>query len=269
MHAFSNGGTVLRKALVSVKKFMSGFMTMVNESSASCVTWTRMTGQSCPGMSSKTFWSWYDRAIVLLDVWKKIPAFLTEAKQRGLAKKCVEKMSAAWKTSTLRAELLFCKSFGKLFHDASYELEGDGFCIAFVHRHVALVSKLQQEVTRDRTSFRMIGDAVQAALGNGLPHAMVESFAKRLFETAEATLRHFGEAIMKKMDTVLPLYHAASLFDPQRFLVEYNKPSFRDQRRLFLDHLAGLKGVPVGVREGLDAEFGLFEGGAKSLGGVR
>jgi hypothetical protein len=26
-----------------------------------------------------------------------------------------------------------------------------------------------------------------------------------------------------------------------------------------LDHLAGLKGVPVGVREGLDAEFGLFE----------
>jgi hypothetical protein len=171
------------------------------------------------------------------------------------------------KHSSSRASVL--QIVGKLFHDASYELEGDGFCIAFVHRHVALVSKLQQEVTRDRTSFRMIGDAVQAALGNGLPHAMVESFAKRLFETAEATLRHFGEAIMKKMDTVLPLYHAASLFDPQRFLVEYNKPIFRDQRRLFLDHLAGLKGVPVGVREGLDAEFGLFEGGAKSLGGVR
>lgn len=259
MHAFSNGGTVLRKTLIPVKKFMSGYMTMVNESSASCITWARITGQPCPGMSSKTFWSWYDRAVVLLDVWDKIPAFLAEAQRRGLAKKSVAKMAEAWKTKTFRAELLFCKSFGKLFHDASYELEGDGFCIAFVHRHVALISKLQQEVKQDRISFRMIVDAVQAALQDRLPPAMVDGFAKRLFEAAEAAMQHFDDAIMKKMAMVLPLYHAASLFDPQRFVVEYNKVSFKDQRRLFLDHLAGLKGVPVGVRSGLDAEFGLYE----------
>jgi hypothetical protein len=55
MHAFSNAGNELRKALVGVKKLMSGFKTMVNESTAACETWTRITGQACPGMSEKTF----------------------------------------------------------------------------------------------------------------------------------------------------------------------------------------------------------------------
>jgi hypothetical protein len=146
MHAFSNAGNVLRKSLGPVKKFMSGFKTMVNESSAACEAWTRCTGQSCPGMSEKTFWSWYDRAIVLLHVWDKIPIFLQEATRRLLSKKSVAKMAEAWKVKTLRAELVFCKSFGKNLRDACFELEGDGFCSAFVHKHVSLVSLLMQQV---------------------------------------------------------------------------------------------------------------------------
>ncbi len=259
MHAFSNGGTKLRNALVPVKLFMSGFKTMVNESSASCVTWTRITGQACPGMSEKTFWSWYRRAVVLLDVWDKIPAFLAEATRRGLAKKSVAKMAEAWKNKTLRAELLFVKSFGKLLHDASYELEGDGFCVAFVHKHIALVSKLQQDVAQHGQTFRMITDAIATGMQDGLPNGAVDAFAKRLYAAAAVVMSHFEEAIVRKMKEVLPLYHAASLFEPQRFAVEWDKESFAANRPLMFDLLAGLKGVPAGVRSGLDAEFVLYE----------
>jgi hypothetical protein len=259
MHAFSNGGTKLRKALVPVKLFMSGFKTMVNESSASCDTWTRITGQACPGMSEKTFWSWYRRAVVLLDVWDKIPAFLAEAQRRGLAKKSVAKMAEAWKSKTLRAELLFCKSFGKLLHDASFELEGDGFCIAYVHKHIALVSKLQQEVQRDRQTFRMIVDAIGVGVQDGLPNAAVDAFAKRLHSAADVVLDHFNDAILRKMKEVLPLYHAASLFEPQRFAVEWDRESFAAKRPQFFDLLAGLKGVPAGTRSGLEAELVLYQ----------
>ncbi len=97
MHALSNAGTVLRKALPAVKKFMSGFKKMVNTSSASCIAWTDKTQQACTGLSEKTFWAWYDRSTPLLDVWGSIPAFLSEAKKRSLAKKSVEKMAEAWK----------------------------------------------------------------------------------------------------------------------------------------------------------------------------
>ena len=86
----------------------------------------------------------------LLDVWQQIPAFLVEAKQRTLAKKSVAKMAEAWTAKTLRAELLFCKSFGKAFHDASFELEGDGFCLPYVYQHVARILQLQADVARDR-----------------------------------------------------------------------------------------------------------------------
>jgi hypothetical protein len=50
-----------------------------------------------------------------------------------------------------------------------------------------------------------------------------------------------------------------SLFEPQRFAVEWDKESFAANRPLMFDLLAGLKGVPAGVRSGLDAEFVLYE----------
>ncbi len=204
---------------------MSGFKTMVNESSASCDTWTRITGQACPGMSEKTFGvvSAVHRVVGRVD---KIPAFLCEAQSRGLAKKSVAKMAEAWNVKTLRAELLFCKSFGKLLHDASFELEGDGFCNAYVNRHVVLISKLQQEVKRDRQAFRMITDSVEASLQDGMPAAGVDAFVKRVHAAADAVMLHFDRAVLSAMKQALPLYQAASLFDPQRFAVEWSKPDF-------------------------------------------
>jgi hypothetical protein len=259
MHAFSNAGNELRKALVGVKKFMSGFKTMVNESPAACETWTRVTGQACPGMSEKTFWSWYRRSMTVLDVWDRIPAFLAEAKRRTLAKKSIVKMAEAWASKTLKAELLFCQAFGKALHDASFELEGDGFCIAFVQKHVSLVSILHGQVKHEGMGFRMFTDAVETARAGGLPVAGVGAFVARLQDAAERTLSHFDRAVLSVMKDVLPLYEAAGLFEPQRFTVVWSKPEFAARRSGILDLLAGLKGVGAGVRAGLDAELLLYE----------
>ncbi len=259
MHAFSNAGNELRKALVGVKRFMSGFKTMVNESSAACETWTRVTGQACPGMSEKTFWSWYRRSMTVLDVWEKIPAFLAEAKKRTLAKKSIAKMAEAWASKTLKAELLFCQAFGKALHNASFELEGDGFCIAFVQKHVSAVSILRNQVKREGMGFRMFTDAVETARAGGLPMAGVGAFIDHVQGAADKTLAHFDRAVLSVMKDVLPLYEAAGLFEPQRFAVEWNKPDFAARRPGMLDLLAELKGVGPGVRAGLDAEFLQYE----------
>ena len=259
MHAFSNAGTVLRKALVPVKKFMGGFKTMVNESSAGREAFARHTQQSCPGLSEKTFWAWYRRATPLLDVWQLIPPFLREAKQRTLAVKSVNKMAEAWAAKTLRAELIFCKAFGKTFHDASFELEGDGFCLPYVYQHIALVLQLKAEVERDRVAFRLLSDAVHNALADGLPPAAVDDFIKRLQRGANSVLEHFDRAVMSKMKDLMPLFRAAGLFEPRRFMVERSKPTFGAERGQMLDLLAGLKGVQPGTRSGLDAEFLQYE----------
>lgn len=258
MHALSNAGTVLRKLLPGVKEFMSGFKEMVNTSSASCIAWTEQTQQPCTGLSEKTFWSWYDRSIPLLDVWGRIPAFLGEAKRRTLAKKSVEKMAEAWKRKTLRAELIFCQQFGKLFRDASFELEGDGFCIAYVWNHIALILKLSTEVMTHRSNFRMFADAAQQAVRDGLPAAQAEDFVGQLVSTAKAVLAHFEQSVMSKMADLLLLFQAAGLFEPHRFTVEWSKPTFATDRPRWLDLLAGLKGVPPNTRAGLDAELGIY-----------
>jgi hypothetical protein len=72
-------------------------------------------------------------------------------------------------------------------------------------------------------------------------------------------MNHFDRAILSSMKSVLPLYEAAGLFEPRRFVAEWNKPDFAAKRSGYFDLLAGLKGVGIGVRSGLDAEFMMFE----------
>jgi hypothetical protein len=59
MHAFSNCGQIMRKQLRLTKLFMSGFKTMTNESDAARELWGEVTGQPCPGLAEKSFWSWW------------------------------------------------------------------------------------------------------------------------------------------------------------------------------------------------------------------
>jgi len=188
-----------------------------------------------------------------------IPAFLAEAKARTLAKKSVAKMQDAWGVKTLRAELLFCKSFGKVFHDASFELKGDGFCSPYVYQHVARVLQLKADVERDGVAFRLFTDAVHQAVADGLPHGAVDAFIKRLHAAAVDVLAHFDRAIMSKMKELMPFYRAAGLLEPRRFAVEHNKQTFGADRGAMLDLLANLKGVAPGTRAGLDAEFLQYE----------
>ncbi len=142
--------------------------------------------------------------------------------------------------------------------DASFELEGDGFCVAYVSHHVALIQKLQADVNQNRGAFRMFVDAAQQAVADGLPAALVDNFIKRLSATATAVLEHFDRAVLSKMKDLLPFDRVAGLFEPHRFAVEWSKPSFAADRPRFLDLLVELKGVPPGTRSGLDAEFGIY-----------
>ena len=60
------------------------------------------------------------------------------------------------------------------------------------------------------------------------------------------------------MNNLMPLFQAAGLFEPQRFLVEWSKETFATSRPQWLDLLAGLKGVSLDIRRSLDAELGIY-----------
>jgi hypothetical protein len=142
--------------------------------------------------------------------------------------------------------------------DASFELEGDGFCIAYVWNHIALILKLSTEFTMERRNFRMFVDAAQQAVQDGLLAAQVDDFIGQLVSTARAVLEHFQRAVMTKMADLLLLFQAAGLFEPRRFIVEWSKATFATDRPRWLDLLASLKGVPPNTRAGLDAELGIY-----------
>jgi hypothetical protein len=77
----------------------------------------------------RSFWSWWDCARKVEAVFPLMGKFLAEATRRQLAKKNVAKMLHLFEEKIeLQAEMRFVISFGKVFHAAGFELEGDGFC---------------------------------------------------------------------------------------------------------------------------------------------
>jgi hypothetical protein len=48
-------------------------------------------------------------------------------------------MMEACKSPLLFAQMEFCISAGQIFRDMGVMLEGDGFCLPFVHKHVSAV----------------------------------------------------------------------------------------------------------------------------------
>jgi hypothetical protein len=62
---------------------------------------------------------------------------------------------------------------------------------------------------------------------------------------------------MTKMAIQMPLYHAAGLFDPLRFMFETRQIHWAEKRAEWFDYLANLKGVrnTAAMRVGLDNEY--------------
>jgi hypothetical protein len=193
-----------------------------------------------------------------MDVWSRISQFLTMAKKRKLSEKSIAKMMEAWtRRHVLEAEMHFCLAMGKLFHDAGFELEGDGFCCAVARRHLAAVNELVQEVARDKSGHRIIVDVVTAAHARGVVRNDTDMLTSSLATVAANVVEQFSKAIMTKMAIQMPLYHAAGLFDPLRFMFETRQIHWAEKRVEWFDYFVNLKGVrnAAAVRVGLDNEY--------------
>lgn len=252
MHAMSNCGKVLRKRLPKADLFMSGFKSMVNKSEASRRLWEEVTGIACPGLAEKSFWAWYDCAFTIMASYGKVQAFLTQAKARGLAKKSITKMQDSF-GPLLAAEMNFVLAFGKPFHDAGFQLEGDGFCLPFVQGHISLIETASALWKHERHNHFMIASAVQTP---GLSHAMAADLPGRLFSAGEAVFDQFQSAILEKMKSNHSLWRHAGLFHPGRFLVETLKGDFNQFLVKSMDFLVDLKGAKMNnvTRAGLESE---------------
>lgn len=244
MHAFSNCGLKLRKQLPLVKHFMSGFKRMVNTSDSSRKLWNNVCGSPCPGLAEKSFWAWWDCGKKIVNVWEFVPQFLAQAAARKLAEKSVAKMMETMKNMhELRAELDFALAFGKLFHDAGFELESDGFCLPFVQQHLSAVMQLLHSIKTDRSNAPVIQNVCASARQNGLAGQRLVDLPERLLRVADLVDRQFDMAIMQKMKEKLPLFRSASFFQPRRLAIEEKRPEYAARLRAMRELCVGLKGV--------------------------
>lgn len=262
MHAFSNCGKILRKSLPQVRQFMSGFKTMTNESAAARLLWLEVTGKLCPRLADKSFWAWWIALKEILLVWDKLGGFFVQAKKRGIARKSVEKMSSTWSScSMLREQMTFCRTFGQIFHDAGQTLEGDGFCLSFVQGFLSTILELKDRMRRARHDDILIIDACKCGAPSKTRRQDVLECQELLSKAAEDVFVQFDRAILNEMKTNLPLFQAAGLFNPNRFLVEAAKPAANEAILGLFDTLLTLKGLrlpSVELRNKLAAELVVY-----------
>lgn len=247
MHAASNVGLTLRKLLPSVKMFMSGFKRMSNESEAARLLWLEKTGKSCKQLSDKSFWRWWKCIRDVLKVREHVSAFLREALARKVAKKSIAKMEEAWRGPLLLAQMQFCIAAGQIFRDMGVMLEGDGFCLPFVHKHVSAAQdfyaawpRLNRSAAAQHHLIAPIHDALRGSRPND---ASVAALPFTLYDVGSAVAVHADSAILQGMSSLLPVYRAGSLFHPLRFLAEAERPDFRAFLITAIDVLTSLKGV--------------------------
>jgi hypothetical protein len=250
MHAASNVGKTLRKQLPAVKSFMSGFKTMSNESEAARLLWAESTGRACKQLSDKSFWHWWKCLRSVLKVKDRVAAFLREAGGRELAKKSVAKMREAWRDRLLVAKMEFCVSAGQVFRDMSLFLEGDGFCVPFVQKHIRLVETFYASWPRIRrptaAQHALIAPIVNR-LRESLPRdASVDALAFSLYDAGASAAVHADSSILTGMADLLPLYRASGLFHPLQFMSEAERPGFQEYLTTAINVLTSLKGIDQG-----------------------
>ena len=247
MHAASNVGLTLRKQLPAVKLFMSGYKKMSNESEAARQLWQDKTGEACKHLSDKSFWRWWDCIRGILNVQQHVGAFIREAVQRKVSKKSVAKMEEACKNPLLFAQMHFCIAAGQIFRDMGVLLEGDGFCLPFVHKHVsaaqdfyAMFPRLNRAQAAQHHLIAPIVDPLRLLRGHD---ARVADLPTTLYDVASAVAVHADSSILQGMASILPLYRAGSLLHPLRFLAEANRADFRPYLITAIEQLTSLKGI--------------------------
>lgn len=250
MHAASNVGLTMRMLLAPVKQFMSGFKTMSNESDAARVLWQEKTGRACKQLSDKSFWRWWDCIREVLKVTEHIAGFIREATARKLSKKSVAKMAEAWKNQLLVPSMQFCIAAGQVFRDMGVMLEGDGFCLPLVYKHIRLAEAFYAAWPRaNRASafqHHLIAPIFNAVREKRPNDASVAALPGILYDVGVAVAAHADSAILTGMASLLPLYRAGSLFHPLMFLAEAERPEFSGTYLpAAIEIVVSLKGVAV------------------------
>ena len=173
---------------------------MVNTSDASRKLWLETMKCECPGLAEKSFWAWYQCAMKVVSSWSLISSFLKEGNRRGLAKKSFA-MSKSFRP-LLFAELNFILVFGKPFHDAGFQLEGDGFCCPFVQAHLSLIQESLALWRHEQLNHFSIRSATAT---NNLPRGVATELGPRLLAVVAAVDAQFQNAVLTKMSNNLPL----------------------------------------------------------------
>ena len=253
MHAMSNLGTRLRKAFAPVKSFMSGYKKMSNTSEAARALWKVECKAECPRLADKSFWKWWDCARAVLHCWRHVGAFLKIATQRGIATKSVAKMLDAFGKPELKIQLEFCISAGMPFHHTGFLLECDGFALPFAQGRLSIISEWCVAWQHQRLDHPTILAAMHTAAESGVRGALLEDLKKALLNTALMVVANFERAVNFEMSSLLPLYRAAGLLHPARYLWEQEKVEFSGILHSCVDTLTRLKGI--GDRASLKAQL--------------
>jgi hypothetical protein len=195
----------------------------------------------------RSFWSWWDCARKVEAVFPLMGKFLAEATRRQLAKKNVAKMVHLFEEKIeLQAEMRFVISFGKVFHAAGFELEGDGFCLPFAQFHISRIREQLAVFSQDRLGFSQIVAVREWAREAGAKAMTLDTLPQRFFNLGLCVKNHFEEAVMRKMSDKLNLFRFAGLFHPARFVRERSREGFLENvlfpARALWTELKGVKG---------------------------
>lgn len=243
MHAMSNLGTRLRKSFPLVKMFMSGYKKMSNTSEAARALWRLECKADCPRLADKSFWKWWDCVQTVLLCWASLARFLKVAGDRGMASKSVAKMQSAFAKPELKIQLEFCVTAGLPFRHAGFLLECDGFALPFVQGRLSVIGEWCEAWKVQRLHHPTVHEATFAASALGLRGAQIEDVAKSLVSVASNVVANFERAVLAEMSSLLPLYRAAGLLHPARYMWEHEKADFTVTLHSCVDTLTRLKGI--------------------------
>lgn len=156
-------------------------------------------------------------------------------------------MDMACKDPLLFAQMQFCIAAGQTFRDMGVLLEGDGFCLPFVHTHIRAVESFFAMWWRlDRVqapTHHLIAPIYNALRQSRRNDALVAELPMTLFDVGHAVAVHADSSIIQGMAQIIPLYRAGSLLHPLCFLAEANRAGFNAYLITAIDALTSLKGI--------------------------
>lgn len=136
----------------------------------------------------------------------------------------------------------------KLFmsgYKTMFQLEGDWFCLPFVQQHISLINAMLALWKQNRTGHPVIHEICAKATASRMDRGAVDQLPNKFVAVADALVSQFERAILTDMRSWLPIWSAAGLFNPRRFVAEASKEGFEQVVSQAFDTLLALKGISL------------------------